>query len=94
MRPSLPELNNLSWGQALCPSALDAPFFSFLYALPLPLCTELGLELRNRAQHMEHQPARGITRRNLLIEDVEMHLFPVQFRGDLAEMQGGTGQAV
>jgi hypothetical protein len=52
----------------------------------LPFGAEFGLKLGNCAEHVEQQPACCVVRVNVLIQHLQMHLFPPQLVRNLTEM--------
>ena len=60
----------------------------------LSLGPSFSLELGNGPQHMKQQASGGITGVEVLIEDLEVDLFAVEFGGNLAQMQRGAGEPI
>ena len=90
----VPQCGNLRGGQGLFPSESDTPLFRFLDPIHLPLRAYLRLKLGNGSQHVEQQAPRGITGIDMLVEDLQVDLFALQFVGDPAQLQGGACQPI
>jgi len=91
---SVPEFGDLLPCQFLGPAELHAARFGLRDPIHLPFGPELCLKLRNGPQHMEQQASRGIARIDMLIAHLQVHLLVGHGLGNLAQMQGGTGEPV
>jgi hypothetical protein len=76
------------------PSESDPALLGFPDSIDLPLRAYLRLELGNGTQHVKQQASGGITRVNVLIEDLEMDVFALQDISDLTQMQRGACQPI
>ena len=90
----MPQRCTLLSDQTLIPAQMHPAFAGLLHPLHLALGPQCGFELRNGPQHLKQQASHHIADVELLIEDLEMDLLAVEFRSDLAEMQGGAGEPV
>jgi len=90
----VPQGGYLCGGQGLFPSKSDTLRFRFLNPIHLPLRAYLCLKLGNGSQHVEQQAPRGITGVDMLIEDLQVDLFALQFVGDPAQLQGGACEPI
>ena len=88
------ELRDLRWREFFLWTKADPPCFRFLNAIHLPLGAYFGFKLRNGTEHVEQQTACRVAGVNVLIEHLEVHSFPCQCIGNVAQMEGGAGQPI
>lgn len=76
------------------PAALTAPGRSCGEAVTGALPDEVTLELTNRAEHVEHEPAARRRRVDALIQDHEISTLPGEVSGQVDEVRHRPGQSV
>ena len=91
---ALLKFSNLRLTEFLGCAETHTTLFRFLNPIHLAFSSEIGLELSNCAQHIEQQASGGMVGINILVDNVEMNLFTLQFIGNLRQMQGRTCQTV
>ena len=88
------EFQDFSFIELFAPAKLDAVGLGFENAFHLAFGPNFGFKLGNGAQDMKDEPPRGVRGINTLIQHPERHVLFLQRVGNLAEMHGGTRQAV